>query len=140
MGADLILAIAVMPGEYTKMSLPDGAIDSWRIEYRKALFELDAPATFELLEEYTGDLSFEDEGGHIRSLEYMRLKSARQDLWDIIDETIVDISSMPRDVTYCKVGKRWALITGGMSWGDSPSDSYDAVNLISNIWYCAGRE
>lgn len=35
-----------------------------------------------------------------------------------------------RDVDYVVIGTQPALITGGMSWGDVPTDSFDDINLL----------
>ena len=38
-----------------------------------------------------------------------------------------------RDISSIKIDGKYYWITGGMSWGDSPTDSYDIVNLIDSL-------
>lgn len=37
---------------------------------------------------------------------------------------------MPRDVDVCKMGPVTAVITGGMSWGDDPTDTFTELSSI----------
>jgi len=39
-----------------------------------------------------------------------------------------------RDTTWFKIGDRWVFATGGMSYGDSPGDTYSLLNKL----YTAG--
>jgi len=40
-----------------------------------------------------------------------------------------------RDTGFYYINERWCLITGGMTWGDDPTDSWKSVNLLNALVY-----
>lgn len=131
MGADLILAVAVMPkGENL-------GVEDWKQAYHEAINMLTDEQALEIYEEVHGDVPDETyDDNPPRTQRWLPAEIARKTYRELVDI----ISSNYRDVGLYKVGDRWALISGGMSWGDSPTDSWQDVQTLSNIWYLVHKE
>lgn len=43
------------------------------------------------------------------------------------------VSSMPRDMDYLFVGGKRYWLTGGLSWGDFPTDSFAKIFLLAEL-------
>jgi hypothetical protein len=67
-----------------------------------------------------------DEGAEVT------LDGYKQCLYDLVDE--IRLAWDARDTALQLVGNRYILITGGMSWGDSPGETFDALSKL----YAAG--
>jgi hypothetical protein len=52
----------------------------------------------------------------------------------LIDEAIDTLKDMPRDLTWIRVGEYTVFITGGMSWGDTPTDSCDILYKFTTLF------
>ena len=105
MGADF--ALATFP--YFDMT------DDRRERFRELIINLPASETDEFQEWY----GLDDE-----------------ESYDILEDIEASCSTVNRETatitTYSKKGERYELnVTGGMSWGDSPTDVYDAFNRAS---------
>lgn len=44
----------------------------------------------------------------------------------------------PRDTGSLFIDNRWHIVTGGMSWGDAPTDSFDEICLLDTAGICEG--
>ena len=40
---------------------------------------------------------------------------------------------LPRDCTFARLDDKDWIVSGGMSWGDTPSESYDEIDLLSHL-------
>lgn len=116
MGADLILAFCPVP------SYDDGTVIKRKDEkrVRKEFIERVRALTPEqiasaLEDVYPGDPDDSEDGVERFIAAY--------------DEVFMSDGS--RDVVDLCIGGRWYIFSGGMSWGDTPTDSYDSVNLLS---------
>ena len=117
MGADMLLAIAASP--LTNREGMEASVDAMCTRVREravsAFAEGDLDAEFypELLEEGCGEvaeiaaaaLSNWIEGGGLRS----------------------------REVAHLWIGGREYIATGGLSWGDAPTDAFSFVSLLGDI-------
>jgi len=133
MGGDLILAIAVMP------DIPEHEldIDAYKNAYLEAINKLSDAQAMDLYVELHGEGPEEDgDENPTRTQQWLPYEVVRQSFRDLVDI----LSDEPRDCGYYKVGNRWSFITGGVSWGDSPSDSFDDVNILSSIWWAVHGE
>lgn len=140
MGADFLLAVAIMPKIEAAGWPGDETVKEWRKEYLSIVDEMDDNTIISLLEEFTGDSYIDGEDEiHYRSRPRFIAQKTRGELVDVIND-VFDNAFDSRECSLQKIGGRWALITGGMSWGDSPSEHFDAVYLLSNIWWCARGE
>lgn len=74
----------------------------------------------------------------------VRLRELEEKVYVLIEELKDFIEGDSRDTTSFSVGEYNIYVTGGMSWGDSPSDTYDAINFLFNfpnsVWQEAGFE
>ena len=112
MGADMLLAGFVASQEFAKGDL------KYREQRKKAMLEeLEKVSVDDLIElgDYMGD-----------SEDLPNLKTIAK---EAIEEAFNNLDS--RDVTTWYYGKVVFFLTGGMSWGDSPTDSYDAFQKMS---------
>lgn len=133
MGADLILAVATMP-----KTVGGGMdTDAWKTAYHLAINSLSDEQALNLYGEAHGEVPEETHDENpTRTQAWLPAKVARESFRPLVDYIDADY----RDCGLYKVGGRWALITGGMSWGDSPSDSFDDVNILSSIWWAVHGE
>lgn len=112
MGADLILAYAEVPKPFT-----EGTIGELRL-----LAGSPPPEIFEAVVEGCG-LEMEDDAAQLREDVTDRLKAA-------VDTVFVEFyhqEGMHREMTILEIRDREYILTGGMSWGDTPTDVYDDV-------------
>jgi hypothetical protein len=85
---------------------------------------------------------------YVLSMEDMKkleeAEDAGQDIWEdllvahvrralhkAVSEYLGDPKAWFRDVVFMVVGDQPALFTGGMSWGDDPTESYEDICLLS---------
>lgn len=54
----------------------------------------------------------------------------RNDLEEFKSLWQASLSNLPRDADMCTMGPVRALITGGMSWGDSPTETWDLLSRL----------
>lgn len=59
------------------------------------------------------------------------IAEVKKEFVDLIKETFTSLEY--RDVTYTQHKGDVLYITGGMSWGDSPTDSFDTFNKFSSL-------
>jgi hypothetical protein len=133
MGADLILAIAPMP----KGADGPNAINDWKSAYLHAIAKLTDEQALDIYEEVFGDVpdeSFDDNPP--RTQRWLPAEIARKTFREFV--SVIDEDR--RDCGLYQVGDRWALISGGMSWGDSPTDSWTEVQCLANIWWVVNKE
>jgi hypothetical protein len=112
MGADMLLAGFVVSREFAEGTL------EYREQRKKAMLEeLEKLSIDDLIElgDYMGD-----------SEDLPNLKTIAK---EAIEEAFNNLDS--RDVTAWYYDKVAFFLTGGMSWGDSPTDSYDAFQKVS---------
>ncbi|KDA04629.1 hypothetical protein DC31_05935 [Microbacterium sp. CH12i] len=48
-------------------------------------------------------------------------------------DAVIALNGYRRDVTSVFIAKTWWLATGGLSWGDTPTDAYDLILLVSEL-------
>jgi len=106
MGADLILVAAAVPQDPS--TVPD-RIDT-----------LDSDKLLDLVDDYAPWV-MEDKDTDIGAI--AEIRAYLVEAWDIV-------SGDRRDVVQMRFDGRWYYLTGGMTWGDDPSDAYDSLNLI----------
>ena len=117
MGADMLLAIAASP--QTASGVSDASVDAMCARGREAaaaaFAEGDLEAEFypELLEEGIGEAA--------------DLAAAAITSW------IEGGGLHSREVAYVRIGGRAYIATGGLSWGDSPTDAFSYVSLLGDI-------
>ena len=115
MGADLTLAVLEMPD--TEFN-----VDEWYL-LLSAYVNSQSEDTLEtVLQEHAP--WYLDDG-----------VSESQDMYAIFHAVVKEctLECDSRDKGMYFIGNRWALITGGMSWGDDPTDSFEHVNLLAML-------
>lgn len=76
---------------------------------------------------------FED-SGDADLIDEISMAEYRQELLDAIDRVHPDnFSDIPRDVGYTNINGTHIILTGGMSWGDIPTDSFYDVMRYSCV-------
>ena len=60
-------------------------------------------------------------------------KAVRELFANTINEVWDAIEHRSREVAVLEIGGEKILLTGGMSWGDSPTDIYDTINLYDDF-------
>ncbi len=109
MGADLILAAAFYPA---------GRTLDWDAG-RHAIDVLSDDRCAEAVDSLIGDRLDDQPPSETARLVRQRLH-----------EAIGNLSESPRDLTTIDVPGYSILVTGGMSWGDSPTESFDDLEAI----------
>ena len=109
MGADLVVATLELPdtGKYD--------IEEWYLLLSAFLNTKSEEEVSDLI----NDSAFWPEDGD----NYSILRNA------IEDSILVD----SRDKGFYLLHGKWVIITGGMTWGDTPSDSFDSVGLVQML-------
>lgn len=115
MGADLVLAITAYPTLANGDAVKAG--DELSARVRAALSDISDEALQDVADG-TGD---EDD-----------LEAFREMLENAIDE-FFGSPIPPRDVNLVCLGGQWWLITGGMSWGDDPTESFAAITALEYL-------
>ena len=129
MGADLILSMAEMP-------LGEWDAEAWHQHFRKQVMNLPDGVAIATYDEWSGDLYLPDEDDLIRSKEQRLAGAARDGMLETVDEYLTPdtgVAYNARDCVFYQIRGGWILITGGMSWGDSPSDSWHYVWLLEML-------
>ena len=132
MGADMILAHCEIPHNYENQrklilerinELDDGAIENIVQCYHPIEEEIE-----EYLESASDNLSEDD----LFSLNDLTKIKSRE----IVSNHLIQAADAlfgkgyRRDVTEICIKDTWFAFSGGMSWGDEPTDSYELVSLI----------
>ena len=52
----------------------------------------------------------------------------------LVDIILSRLQSNPRDIGWIKVGTYTVFLTGGMSYGDSPTDSFDDFQMFNELF------
>lgn len=128
MGADLILAYAEVPKPFT-----EGTIGELRL-----LAGSPPPEIFEAVVEGCG-LEMEDDAAQLREDVTDRLKAAV----DLVFVEYYHQGGMHREMNVVEIRDREYIFTGGMSWGDTPSEVYNDVyfaGLLSTALEKAKKE
>lgn len=133
MGADMILAACEVPWDYEKMrpvvlkridKLNDDLVDQIVDCYYDIEMEL---------EEYSENISetlTEDDLFKLNNLVHLKKRK-------IVARRITEAADMlfgttySRDVTEMFLGGAYYIFSGGMSWGDQPTESYELISLVS---------
>lgn len=115
MGADLLIAVCPAPP-------PDGFDDDTLGSLLTAIDELSDDKLFKTFENAFG---FLDDDERVPDDLRMRLKRALHEVWEG--------SAGRRDLWYTESinGGGPVFLTGGMSWGDTPTDIFDDVGLLA---------
>ena len=125
MGADLVLASVVVK---TDENLP---WNDRELAMKKAVKELPAKKTIEWATDFAEYQCLEDDFGEDGTLSE---DDARRLLECIVDEFFRGVDSRfggsARDITHVEVGDRRVILSGGMSWGDPPTESFDCINNV----------
>lgn len=148
MGADLLLTWALMP------TMPDGSPVNFDVyiakeqrfqrtpEGERALAQMHANVdalTEEKVVDIFGDMEAEWllEPGDLDKIaagtvteDAALLALAKEKLHILINLYLGGSEGLGRDVEYVVVGPQPALMTGGMSWGDSPTESWDDISML----------
>lgn len=115
MGADFMCAISTLPHTENCWTLDLSVEAALSDIAQKRIAAMNSNVVAELAELYIGE-DFEPES--------------------LIDEVIKLIwvaLGNSRDTTVREIDGKLYLITGGMSWGDTPTDSFDAVGLMGDL-------
>ena len=120
MGADLLLAVMKRPPELSEdqyKRVVDRHVDC--LSSREALLKIYDPEELNNTDEYEGD----DD-------------ALRQAVKDKIIAALASVYDTRRDVSdiRCDCGLEY-IVTGGMSWGDPPTDSYDDIAFLDQIGF-----
>lgn len=117
MGADLIVCYVKFKGDKTNKQRQKAIINSID-EAKKSILIL-----------IYGNGIYEDEDVTLTSLEELKAKHKKivNDFFECLEF---------RDVTTIQPDKDIIYLTGGMSWGDSPTDSYNRFEQLLNIPDC----
>lgn len=59
--------------------------------------------------------------------------SAVDALRGILAQAVTDLHGYRRDVTSFLIDGTWWMATGGLSWGDTPTDAYDLICLVEGF-------
>jgi len=132
MGADFLLYCCEDPSNYEKAKpLIENRISKIEDDVLNSIAdELFWYESEELKEEVEDELKEEDlwrlddlAGLKIRELIRLKLKDAADDL--------LDVHNYKRDIAYMTLNGSSYIFSGGMSWGDLPTESCDIINLIN---------
>jgi hypothetical protein len=113
MGADLLLARLPF-----KMSLKDIEKGEWKKILVKKIIKSDLKA---------------DEYVAIADMFGLDYETEKQEIRKRIIEAINEFSIGRRDVSYYIQDEIINVISGGMSWGDSPTEMYDYISILSEL-------
>lgn len=141
MGADLILTHAVLPhlpdgrpaflAEYdakTAKATPAPYAEAMRAQIHARVNAADGDTLLAIMENLFYPFREEED-----TTDAAIITEGRERLHKIVDEYVFsDGEDRLRDITFLVVGDRLAIFTGGMSWGDTPSDSYDDISLLGD--------
>jgi hypothetical protein len=112
MGADLIVAAARWPQYTDGEAVGTGDAGAWEVlRFRARNLDRDGEAMARLMDEARGASTFAE-------MRAMLVKAV-----DLIREGGRDLTTLLLD------GVKW-LVTGGMTWGDDPTDAYQYVRLL----------
>lgn len=117
MGADMLLAIAASPRMTSGGS--DASVDvlCTRVKGRAAAAASEGNLETELYPEL-----FEDSSGRAADLAA-----------DALTSWLRNGGLESREVAHVRIGGREYIATGGLSWGDSPTDAFSYVSLLDDI-------
>lgn len=115
MGADFTLTSIVEVGD---MKLEER--EKLMIDYARNIEDNQITLFLDFYEQFHGEDSLPDD-----------VKKIRKDVIDCIREFFEAIDS--RDVTLFSLGNSRMILTGGMSWGDAPTDSYDVICRFNEL-------
>ncbi|WP_449406956.1 hypothetical protein [Microbacterium maritypicum] len=51
----------------------------------------------------------------------------------LLERAVVELAEGRRDVTSVFINKTWWMVTGGLSWGDTPTDAYDLIVAVDGF-------
>ena len=136
MGADLLITMAPMPLGPAEIQWKE-AIEEWNKHYHKVLDSISAEDLLAIHDDRYGDVpGVPDEDLPERALIQVQAGEAKKKFAEIIDEYLSWDVTGYRDCDWYYVNGGWVLITGGMSWGDDPSDSFSDVGVLTAIsWH-----
>lgn len=132
MGADMILAACEIPLDYEKMrpivlkridELDDDLVD----HIVDCFYDIELE-----LEEYSENISETLTENDLFKLDNLVSIKKREVVARRITEAADDLfgPSYSRDVVEMFLGDRYYLFSGGMSWGEEPTESYEQVVLV----------
>ena len=113
MGADMLLAIAASPRMTSGGS--DASVDvlCTRVKERAAAAASEGDLETEL---------YQDRSGRVADLAA-----------DALTSWLRSGGLESRDVAHVRIGGREYIATGGLSWGDAPTDAFSYVSLLNDI-------
>lgn len=117
MGADLILAHIWTTKSDAELDWDAGLRSIETLKYD----EVEDPENFE-------DYPDDDPDDDVFMEKYIRPQMLED--WEEFKNLWAVPVNLGRDVDLCTFGPVRVLITGGMSWGDSPTDTFDTLNRI----------
>jgi len=135
MGQDLLIVSAPMP-----LGSPN-KVDSlgWMKIYRELVDTVSDMDILAIYEDRYGDLpDIEDLDEDIPrgQADFLLARQARAEIKNLI-KTIFTDNWIDAEYLYFNGG--FVLLTGGMSWGDSPSESFDDIAVMNTIFHCAEK-
>lgn len=120
MGADFMVAIAALPhrsdGKHVDLTVEQAT----KIIHSR-IAGIDDAVLYDLLDLYRG-LDGDD-----------TIDKDRDSLLWLAGDMCKEALGNNRDTTVREIGGRYYLLTGGMSWGDTPTDSFDNVGLMGDL-------
>ena len=135
MGADFICSTCPLPSVRDTKALSD-ILD-------ERIGRLSKDKCYELLEQYHHDYQYEvqhfiegyklteDHLFKIDDLEgYFVRKMTEDMLRDALSEVIFEENR--RDIAHIMLEHKWWIISGGMSWGDAPTEAMNAIDILDS--------
>jgi hypothetical protein len=120
MGADLILAHIWTTKSNSELDWDAGLRSIETLKYD----DVAEPSNFE-------DYPDDDPDDAVFMEKYIRPQMLVD--WAEFKEMWTDSHYLPRDADLCTLGPVRVLITGGMSWGDSPTNTFDLLSRIDPV-------
>lgn len=118
MGANLVAAVAVLPEGMTRDDLTSDWLEG----------QVEKLTHRELLEIEDGLFLDVEENSNIPDEDLLRAAVLAPAL-RIPDE----LAEFDREIAWLFVRGGWVVLTGGMSWGDNPTDAFDQVLLLAYL-------
>ena len=139
MGADFMLAICELPQDpelyrdiisYRVKHLDDKKIEDFASNWWHIL---ELRCVHEVQDELVDQKLIESELYKLDNIEALRLrKIVTLMLHDLLDEYVYEKEDYRRDVGEIHLKGTWYMATGGMSWGDLPTDAYETVCMLED--------
>ena len=135
MGADFICSACPLPssaeGEKALRDLLSEKIESLSLSKCYALLE-DYHYSHE--DDISRRIEEDFSEDHLFGVDDIRGFFARQIATEIIEDALEEIIFLQdrRDINHIMLDHKWWIISGGMSWGDSPTEAMNSIDILSS--------